>query len=187
VSPGEQIAQVAHELLDPGPMGWDVRSSDYRAFINANFDDTPAAPVYTSTGTNCAIFVRGVWVQAGIAPRGKRPTMPAITTWLGVGHFSLRDGFGVEDIASGKETIRPGDVLYWAGFRGGDWVRRWKAANNGHVEIVLFDGEGWVHPTAGGGGKHHLCRKSDGPKDVRLHSQRPLRWIWRPTVPLEAA
>lgn len=179
---GSRVAQVAHELLDIGPMGHKERPEVYRAFIAANFDDSPAHPVHDSKGTNCAIFMKGCWIQAGLFPRGKRPVVPAITTWLGVGNFSESEGFPVEKLESGEETLQPGDGLYWAGGQGAIWRTQWKGATNGHVEIVGFDGDGWMHTTYGGGGSHHRCKKSDEPKDVRLSHLRPLRWIWRPSM-----
>lgn len=111
MTPGDTVAQVAHELLDPGPMGWDVRREDYRDFINANFIDSRAAPVFGSGGTNCAIFVRGCWVQAGIMPKAGRPKVTGITSWLGVGWFSASQGFPAEKLERGEEILMPGDCL----------------------------------------------------------------------------
>lgn len=188
MTPGERVAQVAHELLDPGPMGWDVRRDVYRAFIDANFDDEPGDDVFNSKGTNCAIFVRGVLVQAGIFPPGKRPKVTAITTWIGIRGL-IEDKPDTEAIEGawipveeldGGNLLLPGDILFWTGYRWQTTRSLWGMTTNGHVELVGFDGEGWMHPTAGGGGPRHLCKKSDGPKDVRESHQRPLRGVWRP-------
>lgn len=206
MSPGERVAQVAHELLDPGPMGWDVRRDEYRAFINRNFDDSVHAPVYASGGTNCAIFVRGCWTQAGVLPRGKRPATPGITSWLGLGFSGpawLRyDGKGLVlavDPKTGAKTYGapiPGDSFYicsnagqmTVGGKTYTWTT-WTGALDGHVGIVGFDGEGWVHTTYEGGGRHHLCRKSAEPKDLRKMG-RTLQGVLRPVLarpPMPAA
>jgi hypothetical protein len=198
VQAGERVAQVAHEWLDPGPMGWDVREAEYLAFIDASFDDSPTAPVYRSGGTNCAIFVRGCWVQAEVAPRGERPSVTGIESWLGkrfTGRGWLRyDGTG---LVLGKApdtglTIygepEPGDCFYICSNAGQLTVNgktytwsTWRGALNGHVGLVGFDGEGWLHTTYEGGGPHHLCRKSAVPKDLRRMG-RTLQGVLRPSL-----
>jgi cell wall-associated NlpC family hydrolase len=169
-------------------MGHKVRREAYRAFIDANFVDTPQAPVFTSKGTNCAIFARGCLTQAGVMPMGRRPKVTAITTWLGVRGFA-QDDPDTEAIEGAwipldelDGLLLPGDVLFWTGWQGQRTIGEWGGTTNGHVGIVLFDGDGWMVQTAEGGGPNHLCRKSDAPKDVRLSGKRPLRGVWRPSL-----
>lgn len=191
LDPGFRVAKVAHELLDPGPIGHKVRPDVYREFIAANFEDSVKYPVHDSDGTNCAIFVRGCLTQAGIMPRGRRPRpVTAITLWIGVKGFAKDDPdteaiegawIPIEDLGANGEGLREGDVLFWTGYAWQKTMREWGKTTNGHVEI-LIDGEGWQWVTAGGGGPHHLCKKSDGPKDVRTSHNRPLRGVWRPAL-----
>ncbi len=212
MTPGERVAQVAHELLDPGPMGWDVRREDYRAFCERNFVDGGSAKVFGSGGTNCAIFVRGCLVQAGVKPKEGRPAATAIDTWIGQSFSGPRwlrfDGIGLVfavDPKTKKKTYdlpRPGDVWYICSNAGSITVggkthtwTTWTRALNGHVGFVGFDGEGFVHTTYEGGGRHHLCRKSAQPKDLRKMG-RTLQGVLRfadhttadtePAPPLEA-
>lgn len=171
---GEATADYAMQVLALGPMSRTLRAEDYKRFIDANFFDSASAPVFHSAGTHCAIFARGCLVGAGAKPKGRRPAVTGITSWLGVSFFSGKDWIGYADIG----TLLPGDVLYWCG-RPSDPV--WKDDTNGHVGIVLYDGEGWMQRTAeGGGGDGSLCRMSDKPKDVRVSWGRPLRGVWRP-------
>lgn len=170
----EATADYALQALAAGPMSRTLRAADYRRFIDASFYDSVSAPVFHSTGTHCAIFARGCLVGAGAKPKGRRPNPTGITSWLGVSFFSGKDWIELENI----DSLLPGDILYWCG-RASD--PKWKDETNGHVGIVLYDGEGWMHRTAeGGGGDGSLCRMSDQPKDVRVSWNRPLRGVWRP-------
>lgn len=185
LDPNVLVAQVAHELLDPGPMGWDDRREDYLDFCVRNFVDGGSSGVFGTDGTNCAVFVRGCTVQANVMPKGRRPARPAITTWLGVKGFKeddpeteLIEGAWI-DIADLE--IEPGDILFWTGHRWQKTMALWYPTTNGHVEITLFDGEGFIWPTAGGGGRRHRCAKQE-PHDVRESHGRPLRGAWRPRL-----
>jgi lysozyme len=173
VTPGDRVANYALSVLEFGPMSRTIRASDYRAFIDANFDDSPSAPVYATTGTNCAIFARGCLIAAGLKPRGKRPKVTAITTWLGVGWFGAEPSWIPND---GSLTPKRGDLLYWCG----GTEKTWPNATNGHVG-VLVDGSGWGWVVAEGGGTNGLCRLS-APKDIRASVGRPLRGVWRPAL-----
>jgi hypothetical protein len=187
MTPGEQIAQVAHELLDPGPMSRSIRAEDYKRFIRANFIDTPAAPVFTSGGTHCAIFARACLTQAGIMPIGRRPLKTAITTWLGVKGF-IEDDPGTKLIEGAwipadEWTPEVGDVPYICG----GTAQSWPYAKNGHV-FILVDGSGpmWVLAQGGGGKDGSLCRKSDGPRNI-FDLDRVLRGAWRPALMIKPA
>lgn len=191
LTPNARVAQVAHELLDAGPIGHRVRPEAYRAFIDRNFEDSLAAPVYGSAGTNCAIFVRGCLVQAGILPRGKRPAIPAITTWIGVRGFAEDNPdteaiegawIPVEELGELGELIEPGDILFWTGYRWQKSIKEWGPTTNGHVGLVGFDGHSWIRTTYEGGGTAHRCQRSAEPKDIRESHQRPLRGVWRPAL-----
>lgn len=182
MTPGERVAQVAHELLDPGPMSRTIRRADYHAFINANFVDTVAAPVFNSGGTHCAIFARGCLTQAGIMPIGRRPRVTAITTWLGVRGFVEDDP--ETDLIEGawipvdEWTPEVGDVPYICGGN----AKTWKAAFNGHV-FILVDGSGpmWTIAQSGGGIDGTLCRKSDDHVNI-FELSRKCRGAWRPAL-----
>ncbi len=182
--PSDAVARCALQATSPGPMGRTVRTEDYKSFIEAGFAvDTPAAPVFTSGGTHCAIFVRCCLACASVKPRGRRPTITGITSWLGVGWFVEPEWVPVEDLVDGAF---PGDVPYWAGY---SWMtlEQWRAAKNGHVGVVLPTEEGdspggWMHKTAegGGGADGSTCRMSEKLKDIRWSGQRPLRGVFRP-------
>lgn len=199
MTPNECVAQVAHELLDAGPMSRAVRRADYLAFCERNFVNGGSVNVFGSGGTNCAIFVRGCLVQAGVLEPAPRPKATAITTWVGVRGFVEDDpateaieGSWVprDELGKDGEAVLPGDVMYWCSTAGRmpigggkfyEWST-WPAAADGHVGIVGFDGDGWMHTTYEGGGSNHTCRKSDGPKDIRHSRGRPLRGVWRPNL-----
>lgn len=182
-SANDATARCAYEATLPGPMGRLVRPGDYKSFIEGAFIDTPAAPVFGSGGTHCAIFARGCLVHAGVRERKPRPKVTGITSWLGVGWFDPKEWIPVDEL----DDVMAGDVLYWCGFPGHTLVQ-WRSATNGHVGIVLDGGEKWNHPTAegGGGADGSICRQSPGPKYVLASHNRPLRGVWRPNI-LEAA
>jgi hypothetical protein len=174
----DAVARCALQAVSPGPMGRTVRDEDYRSFIDAGFAvDTPSRPVYASKGTHCAIFVRCVLACAGVKPRGTRPTVTGVTSWLGVGWFVEPEWIPVDEL----DAVLSGDVPYWCGFPGMT-QSEWRAAYNGHVGVVLPGGEGWMHRTAEGGGPPDgsTCRMSEHAKDVRVSNARPLRGVWRP-------
>lgn len=184
-SNSDAVARCALQATSPGPMGRTVRPEDYKSFLEAGFAvDTPTRPVFTSGGTHCAIFVRGCFGCAGVKPRGGRPTITGITSWLGVGWFVEPEWVPVEKLVDG---VFPGDVPYWCGYQ---WMtlEQWRLAKDGHVGVIL-PGEdeslprgGWFHKTAegGGGADGSICRMSANPKDVRWSGQRPLRGVFRP-------
>lgn len=179
------VARCALQATSPGPMSRSVRAEDYKSFLEAGFAvDTTTAPVFNSGGTHCAIFVRCCFACAGVKPRGRRPTITGITSWLGVGWFVKPEWIPVEDLVDG---VFEGDVPYWCGY---PWMslEQWRLAKDGHVGVILPGEEGslprggWVHKTAEGGGGNDgsLCRMSEKPKDIRWSGHRPLRGVWRP-------
>ena len=177
---GYAVAVVARDALAPGPMSRTLRSADYRAFLVEGFAvDTPAAPVFRSGGTHCAIFARGCLSGAGVLPLGKRPRITGITSWLGLGWFKEPPWVPYTE----GMVFEPGDVPYWCGGRAAVWKLTWRAALNGHVG-VLIEGTGhmWVTGEGGGGSDGSTCRMSAEPKDIRESNGRPIRGVWRPTL-----
>lgn len=184
-SPNDAVARCALQATAPGPMGRTVRAADYKSFLEAGFAvDTPSRPIFASAGTHCAIFARCCLACAGAKPRGVRPAITGITSWLGVGWFFEPEWVPVEKLKSG---VIPGDILYWCGSPGMT-LAQWRAALNGHVGVVLPPEDesaprsGWVHRTAEGGGAPDgsTCRMSATPKDIRSSLGRPLRGVFRP-------
>jgi hypothetical protein len=154
------------------------RANDYRMFIGEGFaKDTPAAPVFASGGTHCAIFARCCLAIAGLKPRGGRPARTGITTWLGVQGFEGDSSWRSRADLEAHGGLLVGDVLYWCS----EAAQGWPAAKDGHVGICV-DGEGWLWRTAegGGGSDGSTCRMSAATKDVTLSRGRRLRGVWRP-------
>lgn len=219
---GERVAQVAHELTDPGPMGYVPRREDYAAFLEGTFGRSREL---VRKRTSCAIFGGGCLIQAEVQKPRPWPSVFGITSWLALS-FSHRAwmqlGANGELVPSGKlppeirkaqrRTPQEGDIPYWcsdtgsikAGGKVYTWTT-WPNALNGHVEVVLFDGEGFTWKTAGGGSsltaaeklalresgvsaadihesRGTICRQSAAPKDLLKHGGRRLRGVWRPTL-----
>lgn len=175
-SNNDAVARCAFEATAAGPMGRSVRQEDYRSLIEAGFAvDTPAAPVFSSSGTHCAIFVRACLACAGVKPRGRRPVVTGVTSWLGVGWFREPEWVPIDEL-----EVAVGDVLYWCGYPGMR-LSQWRAASNGHVGIATSGG-GWSWKTAegGGGGDGSVCRTSPIEKSILSSWSRPLRGVWRP-------
>lgn len=180
----DAVARCALQATAPGPMSRTLRPEAYKSFLEAGFAvDTPARPVFASGGTHCAIFARCCLSCAGAKPRGARPTITGITSWLGVGWFIEPEWVPIEKL---KDGAIPGDILYWCGYPGMT-LAQWRAALNGHVGVVLpsesgSTAAGWLHRTAEGGGgpDGSTCRMSAAPKDIRSSLGRPLRGVFRP-------
>lgn len=194
MTPGEIVAQVAHEQLDVGPMGSYVRVDDYTRFLDEAFGNGKSL---RTVATSCAIFAGACLIHAGIQGRRKWPERRAITTWLGVRGFVEDDP--ETDLIEGawipvdEATPEPGDIFYICSERGtislggGKFYTwdRWQGAANGHVGI-LIEGAGpmWLTAEGGGGKDGTLCRKSDGPKNI-YELSRALRGFWRPSLMLQ--
>lgn len=175
MTPNERLAAAAEMTLAAGTMSWTQRREDHVRYLTETFGDGLAllrGIATTSPASTCAVCV-GMWAMlAGVQAKRARPRTPAITTWAGFGGFGGRYW-----IPRAKLTeVRRGDVLYWCG--GTD--KTWPAATNGHVGVALRgDGHVWTTAEGGGGGDGTTCRVSPAPKDIRSHSSRLWRGVWR--------
>lgn len=191
LDPGYRVALVAHEFLDPGPVGDLYRGDEYERFLDDAFGN---GAQLRKVRTSCAVFAAASLIHAGVQGPRKWPARPAITTWLGVRGFveddpdtDLIEGAWIPE---GEATPQAGDVFYICSTAGRmslgggqfyTWTR-WQDAANGHVGI-LIDGAGAMWTTGEGGGSPGgtICRRSEGHKNI-YEMSRTLRGFWRPSL-----
>jgi hypothetical protein len=142
----ERVVRCCHEALDVGPMGHRTRHDDYRDFIAANQELTPAgAEALTGVATSCALFVRAVHLWCGgEAARGHYVPGTPMFHSMGVAPGFADPAF----VLLGSGAPEPGDFFYIG-----------NTAVDGHTGIVLrVDGDRWETAEGGGPPDGTLCR-----------------------------